>query len=256
MAKSRLGNKPLDWIKKTEQDDIPENVILSNIEYVSPKTIKPSNLNKHFRKENEDYFKALQDDIKERGILVPLIAKRGGSLLSGHNRLIIATTLRITKIPVQFVETELSKQQEREFIFKDNILRRQLTAKDKEELIRTLYAGEILTDNRGGDRKSEAAKNKSSSELTITLPEKIEKETGIKAGTAKRILAKIRKKDSIKKYNPEDDDPTVLKMKKILKHLNSIERILACDESVNNIGIFKQIDDYFSSLKVKYLHKQ
>jgi hypothetical protein len=98
-------------------------------------------------------------------------------------------------VPVQYILQPLSEEEEQAFIFKDNVIRRHLTATEKQQLIERLYQDEISRDNRGGDRRSTDAKIKSSTELLISLPEKIEKETGIPVGTAKRILASLRKSD-------------------------------------------------------------
>jgi ParB-like chromosome segregation protein Spo0J len=78
-------------------------------------------------------------DIKERGIVVPLIAKNDGTLLAGHNRLAIAEKLNLGKVPVQYLEDTLDEQREKEFIIKDNIFRRQHAAEEWLGLYRTLY---------------------------------------------------------------------------------------------------------------------
>jgi ParB family chromosome partitioning protein len=219
-TKTRLGSDPLSWIKDSREEKIPEGVKLSEVHYIEISQIKPNPLNtKFFKKESDEYFETLTEDIKKRGILVPLILKENGMLLAGHNRLKIAFEINVERVPVQYIIGELTESQEREFLFKDNILRRQLTAKEKEFIIRELYKDEINKDNRGGDRKSLDALSKSSNELLITLPERIEIETGIKAGTAKRMLADIRKEN---KGHRLKKDP----LQNISKHLKAVENSL------------------------------
>lgn len=259
--KSRLGAKPLDWIQNTKQDELPPGVRLSNIEWANPSTLKKNKLNAHFKKEDSEYFENLREDIKKRGILVPLIAKRSGELLSGHNRLFIAIDLDLPSVPVQFAETKLSESEEREFLFKDNILRRQLSAQDKKDLIISLYGAEIDMDNRGGDRKSDAAKIKSSSELLIPLPDKIEKETGIKAGTAKRILASIRKesketpnqKEIEKSNDAPNNEKSSRSIQKLKKHLSAIRSIFASIRGEENAEALEILNDFTETIKKKHV---
>lgn len=194
----RVGSDPLEglsWITSTDQKGREVGMPLSDIRFVAPSDLKPNPMNSLFTTETAEYFDTLRSDIKERGIIVPLLAKEDGTLLAGHNRLLMALELELASVPVQYILQTLSEEEERSFIFKDNIIRRQLTAAEKQHLIERLYQDEISKDNRGGDRRSTDAKIKSSTELLISLPEKIEKETGIPVGTAKRILASLRKSD-------------------------------------------------------------
>lgn len=113
---------------------------LSDVFYVNPSELRPNPFNKVlFKKESEEYFERMTDDIRTRGILVPLIAKNDGTLLAGHNRLEIAQRLKLTKIPVQYLEDKLSEENEKEFIVKDNIFRRQHSAEEWLTLYKTLY---------------------------------------------------------------------------------------------------------------------
>lgn len=149
---------------------------------------------KAFAPLSEPDFERLKSDIAERGIIVPLILKRDKTLIAGHNRLRAAEALELETVPVQYVETELSPESETAFVIKDNLLRRQLTAEQKEALILNLYGKEIEKDNRGGDRGNQHTGGKSGKSSSEPLAKKIEHETGIAEGTAKRILAKARKK--------------------------------------------------------------
>jgi ParB-like chromosome segregation protein Spo0J len=241
------AKKELDWIKDPKQDFIPTGIQLSELNYVNLRELKQHPLNSYFAQETVEYFSSLREDIRERGIIVPLLAKKDGTLLAGHNRLIIAQELYLEKVPVQFVESELSQLEERKFIFKDNLLRRQLSAKDKENLIRQLYSNEITLDFRGGDRKSPDFNIRSSSELSITLPKKIELETGITEGTAKRILAQIRK--GMKNDGGEKNNKKNINSLMLLKYLQRINRMLDND---SNILISQDIKSEINELQNKF----
>lgn len=145
---------------------------------------------KAFSPLSEPDFERLKADIAERGIIVPLILKRDKTLIAGHNRLRAAEALGLESVPVQYVETELSPESETAFVIKDNLLRRQLTAEQKESLILSLYGRQILEAKHGGARGNQHEK---SAKVKFNLAKTIEAETGIKASTAKQIIAKARK---------------------------------------------------------------
>lgn len=81
----------------------------------------------------------LKEDIKKRGIIVPLIAKKDGTLLAGHSRLYVAQQLKLKTVPVQFVEQKLTAKQEEDFMIRDNVLRRQLSPEDRKALYKRIY---------------------------------------------------------------------------------------------------------------------
>jgi ParB-like chromosome segregation protein Spo0J len=112
---------------------------LSEIKKVPLSKLKVNKDNqKYFRQESGSYYDNLLDDIKKRGFLVPLIAKQDGTLLAGHNRLLIAKTLKKKKVPVQYVEGKITKEEEQEYIIKDNLLRRHLTPAERRELYKII----------------------------------------------------------------------------------------------------------------------
>lgn len=227
--KKRVGSNPLSglsWITNTNEETTIHGVQLSEVKHISTLILKDNPINNFFSNESPEYFESLKQDILERGIIVPLIAKEDNTLISGHNRLRVAKELGLTSVPVQYILQELTAQEERGFVFKDNILRRQLSASDKEVLIKKLYLDEIQKDNRGGDRKSQRSKIKSSDELLITLPDKIEAETGIKAGTVKRILAKLRKESKSVSSEILETNENVLTVSTEAKLYHNIKRSL------------------------------
>ena len=78
---------------------------LSEVRQTFVNTLRVNPLNAtFFPQETLEYFKNLTKDIQERGIIVPLVAKADGTLLSGHNRLQVALGLGLRYVPVQFVE--------------------------------------------------------------------------------------------------------------------------------------------------------
>lgn len=87
-------------------------------------------------------YEKLREDIRARGIIVPLIARKDGTLLAGHNRLAVARELGFPTVPVQIVnesKSPLNDTDVRAFIIKDNLLRRHLTNDRMIEMYRMLY---------------------------------------------------------------------------------------------------------------------
>lgn len=118
---------------------------LSPVRQRSPDTLR-ENPDNDFADLQPKEFERLKNDIQSRGVLVPLIAKADGTLLSGHNRLRAARELNLSAVPVQFVEIELSKKAEREHLVKDNLLRRQLTPEQQIFFLAELYPGYMELD--------------------------------------------------------------------------------------------------------------
>jgi ParB-like nuclease domain len=116
----------------------------------------------YFKRETTEYFQQLREDIEKRGVLVPLLTKKDGTLLAGHNRLRIAKEIGLRFIPVQVVQEELTERQELECIINDNLLRRHLTLDDRIHLYKQLFPEfdtVLQKSKRGGDKKSTAYKN-------------------------------------------------------------------------------------------------
>lgn len=176
-----------------------KGISLLPVQDINPEMLKPNPDNKIFNPLSGQDYERLKNDIRERGIIDPLIIRQDRVLLTGHNRLRIALELKLKTIPVRKIESGLKAKDEKKFLVLDNLLRRQLTANEKASLIHEFYKDEILEDNRGGDRKS-LKKNdgKIKREISPLIPKeslakKIEREIGISEDTAKKILAKKRK---------------------------------------------------------------
>ena len=117
-------------------------------------SVNPHNA-EFFLRESDAYFERLTEDIRKRGILVPLLAKKDGTLLAGHNRLAVAQAIGLKYVPVQYVTEELSAEAEQEFIIKDNLLRRQFSQEEWTAIYRKLvpdFEEILMRDGRGKHR--------------------------------------------------------------------------------------------------------
>lgn len=116
-----------------------DQIKLTHVKQVAVSRLKPNPLNQKFFKPtdgaNTDW---LYNDIKKRGIIDPLIAMKSGLLLTGHRRLAIAKQLKLATIPVRYIENNLNTDQQKQFLVKDNMLRRHLTPKERKTLYRFL----------------------------------------------------------------------------------------------------------------------
>jgi ParB-like chromosome segregation protein Spo0J len=135
-------------------EEIMDMINLSPVKQVHPDKLKINARNKqYFKQVGDAELRALLQDIKKRGILVPLIAKRDGTLLAGHNRLMVAQKINLAAVPVQYVVGTISEAQEVEFIIKDNLLRRHLSFQERAQLYRKVFKNfdeRILVGARSG----------------------------------------------------------------------------------------------------------
>jgi ParB-like chromosome segregation protein Spo0J len=212
MKRPKLHNNPLSWVE-TKQVEI-KGVRLSDIQFVSPHKLRANPLNiAFFKEESSEYFDKLRSDIKERGIIVPLVAKTDDTLLAGHNRLRVAHELGLENVPVQYVLDVLPAEAERGFIIKDNLYRRHFATAEWIELYKKLYPNfteQIQQETRGGGRKWKILKNVADSdeenktEYSVLLAEqhtgritaeKIAKDTGQKVSAVQKQLTKYRREN-------------------------------------------------------------
>lgn len=96
-------------------------------------------------KKNQDFFEeekldlsSMIEDMKKRGVLVPLVAKEDGTLLAGHCRLKAAKVAGLKMLPVQIV-TDMTDDEEFEYLIKDNAIRRHFTREDRLKIYRRIY---------------------------------------------------------------------------------------------------------------------
>ena len=193
---------------QTKQVEI-QGIQLSDVQHVSPHNLKANPLNSDFfREESNDYFSKLRDDVRERGIIVPLLAKKDDTLLAGHNRLRVAIELGLESVPVQYVLDVLPEKAEREFIIKDNLYRRQFTTTEWIGLYKKLYPDFddlIQQETRGGGLKwTKSTDDESKTEHSVLLDEHsslpkrltaqvIADDTGQKLSAVQKQLTKYRK---------------------------------------------------------------
>jgi ParB-like chromosome segregation protein Spo0J len=131
--------------------------ILSYDEKVPLHKLRPNPKNaQYFTPETEEYFARLEQDIRERGILVPLMAKEDGTLLAGHNRLLIAEKIKLPYVPVNYVKQEITEQEEQAFVIKDNLFRRQFSGAEWLQIYRKLYPNfdERIAESKAGNPKA------------------------------------------------------------------------------------------------------
>ena len=129
-----------------------------------------------------DELARLKDDIQQNGIHDPLQAMMDGTILAGHTRLKIALALKMKTVPVLWVATKTPEDQ-RAFLIRDNLHRRQLTPEDKARLLAELYPGYFDADSTAG-RKPE----KSGNGYPISAPA-IAAEIGTSEKTVKNMKA-------------------------------------------------------------------
>lgn len=178
--------------------------------------------------EGEEYDR-LKADIKERGILVPLIARKDGTLFAGHNRHRAAIEIGLSTVPVQYIEDTLTPEQEREFVVKDNLFRRQLTATERASLLFELYPDEMDTVSIS------KGKNKG-------VNQKISGETGISEKTIQRsrVLASAAKEIAASKGR----EPVAEDFEEAQEEINARRR--RTDAEKNAAKAIQQIDEMLS----------
>lgn len=231
---------------------------LSPVKQISVDFLKPNPNNNYFAQEGIEYMTSLRRDIKERGIQVPLIAKKDGQLLAGHNRLCAARTLGITQVPVQFVEQALSPTEERDYVIKDNLMRRQLSPAERIQLYRVVYPE---FDTRVLMSKPGTAKKFARMDPEFFLPQqKISEEMGVPLSIVRKDIAVLRMQDGRARaaYNVEEDDaiiqrrirPNLTKCLRQAKVASPKVRQLIIDEFHNYLLLLKHIDTISDSVLV------
>jgi hypothetical protein len=274
VKKPRLQNNPLSWME-TKKVEI-QGTRLSDVQHISPFKLKQNPLNSDFfREEGDDYFERLQNDIQERGIIVPLLAKKDDILLAGHNRLRVALKLGLETVPVQYVLDTLAESAEREFIIKDNLYRRQFSTAEWIHLYKKLYPDfdhQIQQETRGGGQKWAKAASKTEHSVLLgdeSLPstpqrltaQKIADDTGQNLSAVQKQLTKYRKEKgalgtseqvlNAKKKSLLDKQPTKPPKSTILEE--SVSFFLSLEKNVEqeNPAVIRQIIKKIDALKQK-----
>ena len=177
-------------------------------------TLKPYEFNKEFFEDikGTDYD-ALKEDISQNGIKVDLHVTKSNTILCGHQRWEIAKEIGLKTIPVKIINIdETDTKKVKEYVIKDNLLRRHLSTEQQYYLVAILH--EVNKIGSGGDRKSEDfTENQKSKNDTFDSYEKTAKDTGLSRATVARAI----KFHDITNKSPE------LKKKKVTEVLNNYE---------------------------------
>jgi ParB family chromosome partitioning protein len=107
---------------------------------IKTELLKPYKFNKEFFEDikGTDY-EGLKEDIKQNGIKVDLHITKDNTILCGHQRWEIAKEINLDTVPVKIIDIdELDEGRVKEYVIKDNLLRRQLTTEQKYNLIAML----------------------------------------------------------------------------------------------------------------------
>lgn len=128
--------------------------------------------------------------------------------------MLVAKQLNLATVPVQYIENNLNVEQQKQFLVKDNVLRRHLTPTERKNLYRFL-----VTDF---DDKLELINSKS---LGIDQ-KKLADETGLNPKTVGYDLAMMRR-DAAKKRNTDSeidlpDEKAIYAYKKACAHMLNI----------------------------------
>ena len=130
--------KQLTKVGKAKSDTRFKCIKLSPIQQVAVEKLKGNPLNGTFSPPKSEFIKEFMNDVSSRGILTALVAKKDGTLLSGHTRLLVARSLQLPTVPVQYVEQKLSLEDERKYVIADNVIRRQLSYKERMNLYQSI----------------------------------------------------------------------------------------------------------------------
>lgn len=222
----------------TLTSDLPvlkkHGIELSDILHLTLADLKDNPLNEYPPLSDEELAE-LTEDIREKGILIALIVKQDGTIVCGHNRKRAGINAGLVRGPAQQILSELTPELERDIMKSENDRRRggQWSKQQKEKFIRENFTPEIATDNRGLNRKDARKFTELSQTGSADLAKKIEKHSRgrITSGTAKRIIADMRKKtrkkpDSGSASLPARDRRRAEKLEKREKTINQIIALL------------------------------
>lgn len=192
--------------------------MLGPVVKIDPSVVKLNPKNDDFNKDTKgpDWDKFVQD-VKDHGIHDPIIVRPDYTLLAGERRTLAIREIGKSEIPARIYYGDLKGENEKRFIIRDNLLRRQLSPERQASLVAKLYAKELTTDNRGKRVKKNLAKTVSE-ELNMPL------------GTAKRVVAKARKEANPGKAKPKPQlkllTPNVVAAENLVKINNTINHAL------------------------------
>ena len=178
--------------------------------------LKPYKFNEEFFEllKGTDY-EALKKDVEKNGIKTALHILKDGTVICGNQRLRIVNELKIpyNKVPVKIVSHLKTPQEIKEYVIKDNLLRRHLKPEQQAFLLTEL--SKIYEFPTGKDRTSKEYKElKDKMTSSLDVNDKTAKETGVSSKTIQRARAYVK---AVEK-NPE------YKKKKITAVLRDVAR--------------------------------
>jgi len=200
---------------------VRHGIDLSDILYLPLAQLQDNPLNEYPPLPEEELAE-LESDIREKGILVPLIVKLDGVIVCGHNRKAAAIRAGLERAPVQQILSPLSAALEKDIMKSENDRRRggRWSKEQKEAFIRENFEQEIGAAKHGGQRGNQH----SGGQASMNLAREIEKKSRgrIAAGTASRIVAGMRKK-GVKAPSARDNRS----LGKLQARLKTIQQVIA-----------------------------
>lgn len=177
---------------------------------IKTEVLKPYEFNKEFFEDikGTDY-EALKEDIKQNGIKVELHITKSNTILCGHQRWSIAKEIGMKEVPVKIVNIDESDDKKvKEYVIKDNLLRRHLSTEQKYILIATL--SEVYEIGRGAKEfQGNQYKSGEHAEVASTPQEDVLKKTSKDTGVSERTVASARKYRELIKKSPELKNKTL-----------------------------------------------
>jgi site-specific DNA-cytosine methylase len=190
---------------------------------IKTELLKPYEFNKDFFEDirGTDYD-ALREDIRQNGIKVDLHITKSNVILCGHQRWNIAKELSIIEVPVKVVDIDESDDKRiKEYVIKDNLLRRHLSTEQRYILIATLSevyeSPEPKRDSSGRFITVDAEVAHTAEEEQDKQRDDVLTKTAKDTGVSERTVASARKYRDLIKKSPE------LKKKKVTEVLNNYE---------------------------------
>lgn len=184
-ALARIASKqvPIEEESPSEEDSTKEKIV-----YIDPFALEPlPSIEGKMPIKTEEYER-MKEDIRKRGIQVPLIALPNYKILCGYNRCKIARELDLESVPV--IIKDVPSANRMEFALKDNIMRRQLSVDQISDFVL-----DITGDLSGRPAKHSHAKTNKD----------IAKVLGVSARTVQRAKAFAKKVQE----NPELRDHSI-----------------------------------------------
>lgn len=219
-------------------------VVLSSMREIEITKLVPNPENAVFRREDELYTEKLEADIRARGIVVPIIIKRFESgryrIIAGHRRVEIAQKIGLKTVPCQEVTSRLDEKAEREFVIKDNLLRRQLSNEDKVRLYEQLYGAPAVAKLfdpeskqgrkvNGDDGLTIAQVAKDTGQSVKAVQKQVhrskQKTRAEKKETLSPLNGSAKKKDSVRPFPENGDELKLLLGKLELRYNNATNEV-------------------------------